>query len=194
MIGNRFGFLTVLSEAGTDRYRQKKYLCKCDCGMETLVLSGNLKKGNSTSCGCKRASSCSARMKVLNLRHDMTDTKLWRTWKAVVERTTVVSSNHYKRYGGSGISLHPEWLVFENFAAHVGEPPSADHSIDRINNSLGYFPGNVRWATAKEQAANRKTNIKVDVNGKSMILSEAAIVLGISKSTASRWYASGKLK
>jgi hypothetical protein len=194
MLGEKFGFLTVLSVSGVDRHRQKKYLCKCDCGKEKIVLSGNLKKGNSTSCGCKRKLTCSTRMSKLNLRHGMTGTKLWRTWKAVVERTTILTSSHYQRYGGAGIGLYPNWLNFEEFASYIGEPPSEKHSIDRINNSLGYFPGNIRWATAKEQAANKKTNIRVNVNGQFMILSDAAKSLGISKSTASRWYALGKFK
>lgn len=194
MVGKKFGLLTVLHEFGVDRHRQKKYLCQCDCGKETAVLAGNLKKGNSTSCGCKRNLTCSARMTKLNLRHGMTNTKLWRTWKAVIERTTIMTSSNYQRYGGSGIGIYPDWLKFEEFAAHIGDPPSDKHSIDRINNSLGYFPGNVRWATAKEQAANKKTNIRVNVNGELMILSDAAKILGIGKSTASRWYALGKLK
>lgn len=194
MIGSQFGLLTVISRAGIDAHRQAKYLCRCECGQEKVVLSGNLKKGNTTSCGCKRKATCSLRMSSLNLRHGMTDTKLWRTWKAIVERTTVPTSSNYWRYGGSGIGIHEDWLRFENFAFYIGEPPSAEHSIDRIDNYVGYFPGNIRWATAKEQASNRKTNIKVIINGKSMILSDAARAIGISKSTASRWYSSGKLK
>jgi hypothetical protein len=133
-------------------------------------------------------------MSQLNLRHGKTNTKLWRTWKGIVERTTVQTSSHYSRYGGAGIGIHQEWLVFETFASYIGEPPSSKHSVDRINNSIGYFPGNVRWATAKEQALNRSTNIFVNLNGVMVVLSEAARILGVSKSTTSRWYASGKLK
>ena len=194
MIGMKFGLLTVISEAGVDVHRQRKYLCLCDCGQKRIVLSGNLKKGNSASCGCKRKLTCSLKMSKFNLRHGMTNTKLWRTWKGIVERTTAPTSSHYLRYGGSGIGIHQDWLNFEEFASYVGEPPSEKHSIDRIDNSVGYFPGNVRWATSKEQASNRSTNIKVTIDGVEMILSDAARVLRVSKSTASRWYASGKLK
>jgi hypothetical protein len=186
--------LTVLSEAGRSKHGDMKFVCLCDCGSKSVVLRANLLKGNSTNCGCKRKVSSAIRMATLNARHKQTGTKIWRTWKGVVERTTKPGSEAYCRYGGAGIGLFDDWLVFENFAAYMGEPPTPKHSIDRIDGGKGYFPGNVRWATAKEQAHNRKTNVVVSVGGKQMILSDAAKHFGVSKSTASRWFKAGKLK
>jgi hypothetical protein len=194
MIGLIFGKLTVLSNYGKAKDGQTIYLCKCDCGNETKVLAGNLRRKNSTSCGCSRRKTCSIRMSTLNLRHGETNTKLWKSWKSMVERTTKPSSSHYKKYGGRGITVFEEWKVYENFARYIGHPPSEHHTIDRIDNLKGYFPGNVRWATHKEQAANRSTNVWVEIDGTKMILSEAAKVLNISKSSASRWLKQGKLK
>jgi hypothetical protein len=194
MIGEKFGKLTVKSLLDERKHGQKVYACVCDCGNKSIVLGANLRKGNSTSCGCLRKKSCSIRMSGLNLQHGQTDTKLWRTWKGIVERTTCVTSSHYARYGGRGIGIHPNWLIYENFALDIGQPPTLNHSIDRIDNNKGYEPGNVRWATAKEQASNRRTNVYVFINGEKMILSEAAKVLNISKSSASRWLAQGKIK
>ena len=194
MIGNIFGKLTVIDEAGRSSDKQKIYLCQCECGNKTTVISGNLKKGNSKSCGCARRRVSADRMRSLNLKHGQTDTKLWRTWKGVLERTTLVTSAHFHRYGGKGITVCDQWKSFETFAKDVGEPPSHLHSLDRIDNSLGYFPGNVRWATPKEQAQNRSTNIWVFVDGQKMIASDAAKKIGVSKSTISRWTESGRLK
>lgn len=194
MIGLVFGKLTVLSESGRSKDKQKMYLCRCECGKEKIVIAGNLRKGNSTSCGCARKNKCSARMSFLNFRHGESKTKLWKTWKGVVERTTIKNSSHYNRYGGKGIGIYSDWMVYENFARDVGFPPSDLHSIDRIDNSKGYFPGNVRWATMKEQASNRSTNVFVLVDEEKMILSDAAKKLKISKSSASRWVRSGRLK
>jgi hypothetical protein len=194
MIGKKFGKLTVGSLLDERKHGQKVYACICECGNTTIVLGANLRKGNSTSCGCSRKATCSIRMSGLNLRHGETKTKLWKTWRGIVERTTCTTSSHYARYGGRGIGIHPEWLVYEKFAFYVGQPPTEKHSIDRINNNKGYEPGNVRWATAKEQASNRRTNIYVFLNGEQIILSEAAKALNISKSSASRWLAQGKLK
>lgn len=193
MIGQKFGKLTVESLSDMRKHGQKTYVCICDCGGTSVVLGANLRKGNTTSCGCSRKNKCSLRMSELNYRHGETNSKLWRTWKGVVERTTVPTSAHYQRYGARGISIHHEWLTYENFARDIGQPPSPNHSIDRINNAQGYFPGNVRWATAKEQASNRSSSVFVNLNGHSMTLSDAAKVLNISKSTASRWYSQGKL-
>lgn len=193
MIGNKFGKLLVTQYAGI-KQTQKSYLCKCDCGNEVIVLSNNLKKGNSKSCGCSRKESCRKRMSKLNFKHGETNTKLWRTWKGILDRTTKPKHPHYARYGGKGINICDEWKIYENFAKYIGQPPTENHSIDRIDNNKGYEPGNVRWATAKEQAANRSTNVRVLIDGQKMILSDAAKKLLISKATASRWATCGKLK
>ena len=193
MIGNKYGKLLVIEYAGVKK-TQKSYICKCDCGNEVVVLSNNLKKGNSKSCGCSRVETCRKRMLKLNFRHGETNTKLWKTWKGILGRTTCQTNSHYARYGGRGIGICEAWKIYENFAKYIGPPPTNNHSIDRINNNKGYEPGNIRWASAKEQAANRSTNIKVLINGQIMILSDAAKKLSISKSTASRWAISGKLQ
>jgi len=116
MIGKKFGQLTVEFLLDERRHGQKVYSCICDCGNTSVVLGANLRKGNSTSCGCFRKKTCSILMSSLNRRHGETNTKLWRTWKGVVERTTKTTSAHYARYGGRGIGIYPDWLIYENFA------------------------------------------------------------------------------
>jgi len=81
----------------------------------------------------------------------------YRCWDGMVQRCTNPKAKGFEWYGGRGISLHSEWRVsFRSFMDHIGPRPSKYHSIDRIDNSKGYEPGNVRWATSMEQAANRR--------------------------------------
>ena len=83
-----------------------------------------------------------------------------RCWYMMNVRCTNPKHIHYKRYGGRGIKVCDEWSWdnpdgFRNFLEHIGPRPSLQLSIDRIDNNKGYFPGNVRWATMKEQRANQ---------------------------------------
>ena len=95
--------------------------------------------------------------------HGMSKTPEYNVWNLIKERCKNVED---KRYGGRGISICKEWdESFEKFFAHVGHRPSSTHQIDRINNDGNYEYGNVRWATRKEQAANRISNILISYNG-----------------------------
>ena len=78
------------------------------------------------------------------------------------------SSNRFdfKHYGGRGITVCDEWLVFETFASDMGEPPSESHSLDRIDSNGNYELSNCRWATHSEQIANRRPHRKVHRSAK----------------------------
>lgn len=188
MLGEQFGLLTVIRDGG-----MVKVSCRCECGNEREVLRANLRRGNSTSCGCKRRATCSARMSKINRRHGMYGTKVYETWNGVVDRCTRPGSHRFGEYGAKGVHLFPGWLDFDAFYAYVGNPPTPLHSIDRMDNARGYEPGNVRWATKKEQAINRCTTRFVSVDGVALSLTDAAVRLGIAKSTASKWLKSGRL-
>jgi hypothetical protein len=82
-------------------------------------------------------------------------------WQAMKKRCLSPRDIGYQRYGGRGISVHKAWISsFEQFIADIGPRPSLAHSIDRIDNDGNYEPGNVRWATSAEQAANRDNSLR----------------------------------
>lgn len=97
----------------------------------------------------------------------MTYTPEYEIWCGVKKRCFNSKCKAYKDYGGRGVTMCPEWSdSFQAFYDHVGPRPSPDHEIDRFpDNNGNYEPGNVRWATVKQQCNNRRSNRLVTVNG-----------------------------
>jgi hypothetical protein len=172
--GMRFGKLLAQELHPVRRHGKVYWLCVCDCGVEKPVRAELLVRGESTSCGSCRDP---------NVAHGMTKSPTWVSWRAMIERCTKPSHQAWEYYGGRGISVCSDWMGpggFSKFVGHVGARPSTGHSIDRIDGSLGYVPGNVRWATAAEQARNMRTNIRLTAFGTTKTISEWAREYGLS--------------
>lgn len=153
-VGNRYGRLTVVA-LGPMAGRRRLWLCRCDCGKVLSVRNSSLHEGNTRSCGCLVKDS-------RHVEHGATRGNEWtpefRSWRAMIRRCEDPSVNGYKRYGGAGIKVCDRWRAsFADFLADMGKKPSPKHTIDRKNGADGYHPGNCKWSTPKEQAANRKT-------------------------------------
>lgn len=180
--GKRFEKLTVLK---FDRRKngRRYWLCKCDCGNETIVSVSNLKK--TKSCGCEQFIGN-------HKTHGRSKTTEYKSWSGMIERCTNQSSKHYKRYGGRGISVCDEWRnSFETFFNDMGLKPSPKHSIDRINNDKGYSKENCRWATHVEQV-NNSTTVRLDmINGIVMNRQDCAKFIGIHEEQVRLYYKKG---
>jgi hypothetical protein len=73
----------------------------------------------------------------------------------MLKRCYNLKDRAYYLYGGAGVKVARRWHKFENFLADMGEQPCG-LQLDRKNNNLAYSKSNCRWATTKEQAANRR--------------------------------------
>lgn len=136
--------------------------CLCDCGNTTTVSSDKITSGWTSSCGCFRIQ----RVRETTSTHGLTGTRAYRIWNAMKTRCNNPNTQYYYNYGGRGIKVCERWNLFENFLLDMGDPPTDKHSIDRIDNDKDYEPSNCRWATATEQANNRRRRKPLDVSNR----------------------------
>lgn len=107
-------------------------------------------------------------------------------WGSMKSRCLNPNHDSYADYGGRGITICQEWIdSYEAFLAHIGRRPSVKHSIERIDNSKGYTPGNVKWATAREQSWNRRSSRLITYSGETKPLVEWARLCGLTSSSLS---------
>ena len=170
--GQKFGRYTVLRRAKG----RSKWTCRCECGVEKAVLSSHLKSGHTTSCGCFQRENTSR----VHKTHGLRGIPEYEVWGAMLARCTRRSSKDYKNYGGRGIRVPDAWKKFQNFIADMGHRPSAKHTLERKDNSLGYSAENCVWATRLEQNRNRRNVRRLTHDGKTLLLSEWAALLGIT--------------
>jgi len=170
MIGKKYGSLFVLSKEG--RY----CLCRCDCGKEKRIRIDHLKTGATVSCGCVgRRNSALAKT-----THGMSNSRVFKIWLGMLDRC---KNDRSGNYGTRGITVCERWRKFENFYTDMGDPPSLQHSIDRINVNGDYEPGNCRWSTFKAQMRNTRRNTVLEFRGEKKTLAEWAEKTGIKPST-----------
>lgn len=108
-------------------------------------------------------------------------------WNMMIQRCHNTKNSRYSDYGGRGIFVAQSWRdSFQNFLNDVGLRPAPGMTIERINNDDGYYSGNVKWSTSKDQARNTRRNHWITYKGKKQILSDWARELGISHVTILR--------
>ena len=151
LTGRKFGRLTVIAVAERGSPSGVAWTCRCDCGNEKTARGYHLKRGSVRSCGCL-ATEVNGKAA---LKHGLSTTPTYFSWRAMIQRCEDPRTPAFKYYGGRGIRVCAEWHDFPSFLRDMGHRPPGT-TLDRINGSGHYEPGNCRWATWDVQCANRR--------------------------------------
>ena len=169
LTGKRFGKLLAIGEKAPG-----KIICRCDCGTEKVFNRSALR--GTRSCGC----STKQFMRENNITHGLSKSSEYAIWNAMLTRCFNKKHPSSKNYGRRGITVCKRWMKFENFLKDMGHRPSKKHCLDRSNNKGNYCKSNCKWATWKEQQNNRRSNVLIRFNGKTLTISQWADSIGVS--------------
>jgi hypothetical protein len=179
--GMKFGRWKIKSFHSKDKWGNHLWMAECACGTESIVRGKDAIRGATISCGCY----LSEVSKRTFTTHGLTRSTEYNSWRAMKARCHDPKSVQFKDYGGRGITIQGPWVnSFEEFLSYMGPKPSNNHSIDRYPDKNGnYEPGNVRWATAKEQGNNTRRNHLVTFDGRTQTIDQWSRETGINYGT-----------
>lgn len=172
-IGQKFGRLSVIEVGQIPNSYRYIAVCVCECGALIKQRFDHLLKGFAVSCGCFRVEKIT--------KHGLKNSPHYNAWKNMLDRCYNEKCKAYKNYGGRGIKVHQPWHDIRNFVADLPSGYKPGVQLDRIDNDGDYEPGNIRWATPKQNSANRRSTTKLTFKGETKSQREWARQLGIDE-------------
>ena len=184
LTGIRYGNLIVLEKAESSKTGCARWRCRCElCGSETVVFASHLKSGRTKMC-----SKCEKKRRVT---HGLSHDPIYTVWKAMLRRCETPESEHYRDYGGRGITVCEDWhdlRIFAEWAYSSGFDPTAEIgecTIERMDVNGNYRPDNCFWANMKAQGRNRRNNHLLQTTDGSKTITELSESAGILVTTVS---------
>lgn len=175
LVGMKFGNLLVLKKVKPANGTHAAFICSCKCGSELVVRGHNLRKGQ------KSCNKCATKDRTIT--HGLSKTIEYTTWAGIIQRCEDKKNKSFMDYGSRGVAVCKRWRKsFFLFLKDMGLRPSKFHTIERRDNDGDYMPSNCYWATRKQQAKNRRTNVVVEYLGQKRILKEWAEIFKINYS------------
>lgn len=110
-------------------------------------------------------------------------TSIYRSWTNMKTRCSNERGTDYCRYGARGIAVCEKWKTFAGFYEDMGSTYQQGLSIERVDNDLGYYKDNCRWATPIEQANNRRSSRRITLYGETKTLEQWIRSQGLKSST-----------
>jgi hypothetical protein len=114
-----------------------------------------------------------------NFKHGKYGSPEYISWSQMIQRCLNPKCRIWKDYGGRGITISDEWRDFKNFYRDMEDRPSLKHTLERIDNGLGYCKSNCQWATRKEQNNNRRSTIFIEINGQKKSMKQWVELAGL---------------
>ena len=180
-IGDRFDRWLVIDVGEKTKHGHYGLLVICDCGTEKLIPASDIAHGKSKSCGCLANELLVERTTTHGKRYH----KDYSVWKNMRSRCLDCKNKEFKNYGGRGIKVCSSWQEsFDAFIHDMGERPSSNLTLERIDLNGNYEPSNCKWATPIEQARNKRNNRLHEIDGTSKTLNEWCEIYGANPTLA----------
>ncbi len=173
--GDRYGKLIVVKELSPfilpSGQKNRKFLCKCDCGKLTEVRLMHISRGKIKSCGCLSGE-----------KHNLSNSKIYNKWRAMMTRTSKNGIDSH-RYYDRGITVCNEWqnsfTAFYEWALNNGYKDQLQ--LDRIDNNKGYYPENCRFVSNIENLKNREITKHIIYKGLDYVYMDLIRTKGLVK-------------
>lgn len=172
-LNKTFGFLKIIKILELSPNNKRRYCeAECSCGNVVTRRIDKIVEGKS-SCGCV----------TFYKNKDLIFTVEYRAWQEMKKRCYNKNRCNYHNYGKRGITVCDRWMNnFENFLEDMGNKPNKEYSLERINNDLGYYKENCKWATVIEQANNKRSNVLLTKDDITHTIAQWCVILGLNQS------------